>query len=410
MYLLSQDQRNEFLAVPELARLVLPDNVNTPSLLVKTTTLMAKYFYRLRQFVLIFSSMQDGTLLTGVQIADDPMHPGTIWSVVAEDNEIKALKLLASTGNLDVFIFNEAAVNLLSTSIEVNTHEQRNLRFLDDVRFRSKRNADFSVEEIGDRLDAIRSSQEVHAIRFEFTGECDWRRIQSHYITNSIRPSLLSLIEENEGDQQEELAVWFTDVLQPQGAVKQPQIPEGSKTRELCDVLLTYGGGSFLIESKALTVMERGTLPDRAKLKKNTLKSVKKALSQLSGACRSLRRKLPVTTLEGRAVEVAYGIAEHCIVLVPDLSLLDAQDGLGTTRILEFYKEEGAYLHVMDPVALLRSVQHALILAEKSESGLPPIMTFDYALIKRWEASQKFETPDFAFLIRSSSDADVNAE
>ena len=113
MFMLSKGLRDEFLAVPELVRIVIPDNVRVPSLLIKTTSLTIKYFYRLREFTLIFSPMPDGFLLCGVQVNDDPSHPGTIWSLIASENELEAIRLLAVSGKLDVFLFNEAAVCII---------------------------------------------------------------------------------------------------------------------------------------------------------------------------------------------------------------------------------------------------------------------------------------------------------
>jgi hypothetical protein len=53
-------------------------------------------------------------------------------------------------------------------------------------------------------------------------------------------PSLIDLFDGNEGNQQEQLCVWLTDNLQPSGVYHSPQIPKGSGTRELTDILLSH--------------------------------------------------------------------------------------------------------------------------------------------------------------------------
>src|SRR5882757_1230224 len=214
MFLLSKPLRDEFLAVPEIIRLVVPDNVKVPSLLIKTNSLTIKYFYRLRDFTLIFSPMPDGTLLSGVQINDDPVHPGTIWSLIAGENEIEAIRLLAKTGKLDVFLFNEAAISVLSASVELDVPQQALLDLTEDIRLSVRNEFEDEIEKIGKRLDSVRSAQNVPFVKLTLKYSCDWRQVKSHYITISLRPSLLDLIGENEGEQQEELAVWFTDVLE----------------------------------------------------------------------------------------------------------------------------------------------------------------------------------------------------
>jgi hypothetical protein len=208
------------------------------------------------------------------------------------------------------------------------------------------------------------------------------------------------LINGDEGSQQENLAVWLTDSLSIRGATLSPQIHELSGIRELTDVLFSYSGGTFLIESKTLSVLERSELPNRAKLKKNVLKNISKALSQLPGACRNIKRGLKITNQNGEEIQVERTLPIHCVVLVPDLSLLDESDGLGGEFLNKFLAENDAYLHLLDPAALLRSVQHAHILADNSESGMPLIMTFDTALMIHWNEAVKYATPDIDLLFR----------
>jgi hypothetical protein len=174
-----------------------------------------------------------------------------------------------------------------------------------------------------------------------------------------------------------------------------------SGVRELTDVLFSYAGGTFLIESKTLSVLDRSELPNRAKLKESVLKNISKALSQLPGACRNVRRGLKITNPKREEVQVERTLPIHCVVLVPDLSLLDESDGLGGDFLEKFLNENGAYLHFLDPAALLRSVQHAHMLSKNSEMGMPPIMTFDAALMIRWKEAVKHATPDVDLLFRA---------
>jgi hypothetical protein len=236
--------------------------------------------------------------------------------------------------------------------------------------------------------------------KFVPASDCKWQPIRNYYITNQLQHSVLDLVNGDEGDQQETLALWLTDALSITGAIQKPQVHEASGARELTDVLFSYLGGCFLIESKTLCVLDRSELPDRAKLKKNVLKNIRKALSQLPGACRNIKRGLRITNPRGEEVIVERSLPIHCVVLVPDLGLLDESDGLGGDFVKDFLKENGAYLHLLDPDALLRSVQHAYMFSKKSKVGMPPIMGFDGALMLRWEEAIKHATPHIDLLMR----------
>jgi hypothetical protein len=64
-----------------------------PVLLVKATTLKLKYLIRLRTFRLLFWGLHPSRhLWYGIQIADDPEKPGTLWSLAESEEEFTALE------------------------------------------------------------------------------------------------------------------------------------------------------------------------------------------------------------------------------------------------------------------------------------------------------------------------------
>lgn len=203
---------------------------------------------------------------------------------------------------------------------------------------------------------------------------------------------------ENEGDQQEELCTWLLDNLSPSGAYRGPVVKEESRDRELTDVLINYAGGCFLIESKTLAVLDRNELPPRSKLRKNVLKNIKKALSQLPGACRNVRAGLEVTSTSGETITINKEMPPHCIVLVPELSLLTSEDALGGDVLKAFLKQHGAYLHILDPselMDLMRAAGHIAHLGKTTSR----MMAFDSMLIERWKKAVDLDSPYFKMKI-----------
>jgi hypothetical protein len=394
--------RDEFLAVPQLVRLVLPDNTESgAALLLKASSLTLKYLVLLKTFTFLVAPLGgDGHVLYGVKVDDDIDHVAIFWSLAETENELLAMRLLTEHQQCAVFLFNEGAINVCSTSTVFVDTKPQTTGVLGAVKLALPEDLEHLRGAAAELLDSAHETGYNNMLSYAPTSPCAWQPIRNYYITNQMDNSLLDLVNGNEGDQQENLAVWLTDALSIIGAVQKPQIHEVSGVRELTDVLFSYSGGSFLIESKTLSVLDRSELPSRAKLRKNVLKNISKALSQLPGACRNIRRGLKITNVKGEEVQVERSLPIHCVVLVPDLSLLDESDGLGGDFLESFLKDNGAYLHLLDPSALLRSVQHAGILAKHSEKGMPLIMAFDAALMIRWKEAIKHATPDIDLLFR----------
>ncbi len=401
MFILSDEHLREFLSAPGLIRLVLPDDSNPESaLLISGTSLILKYLVRLRTFTLLVTRLPNDCILYAVKVDDDPTHPAAFWSLIETDNEMNALRMLLERGRCNVFLFNEGAINVCWAPVDFLIDRAEADAIIAGARMSAKGEWQTLRDTVDSTLDSLQTNEAANAIRARPARECSWQAVKNYYITAQMGPSLLDLVNGDEGDQQESLALWLTDALSVDGTVKSPQIHEGNETRELTDILFSYVGGSFLIESKTLSVFDRSELPDRTKLKKNVLKNVRKAVSQLAGACRSLKRGLKITNANGTEIEVDRSASVQCIVLVPDLTLMNESADLGGPFIDRFFQETGAFLHFLDPVGLLRSVQHAIMLSKNSESGLPPITTFDAALMVRWEEAKKSATPNFALLMR----------
>jgi hypothetical protein len=91
--------------------------------------------------------------------------------------------------------------------------------------------------------------------------------------------------------------------------------------------------------------------------------------------------------------------AAHLIILIPELSLLS----VSTENLMPLYQEvmqaSGGFLHILDPVELLRMVQAARAIA-KAGKTITPIMAFDYYLMRRAERVIEVGHPNVAQLLR----------
>jgi hypothetical protein len=395
------------LAVPQLVRFTVAHGQGgpEPTLLIKSSTLTLKYLLRMKRFRLFMAKVDNQYLAYGAQIQDDPDHPATLWSFLEYEDEAEALHTLTKEPKCFVFLFNELSVNVAWGEAIVDFSDKSFIGIFKDVAPRGTTEI-ADVEQVGQLIDGLHRGELApsQGRTTEYLEVPEWHPLENYYITNATSQSLISIFESDEGRQQEEAALWLIDNLRPTGAVKSPKIQEGKKTRELTGLLLTYEHGTILIESKALGILARDTLPGRTKLANDTIKHLRKATRQRQGGVNNLRRGHIVTDPEGRELEVERTKLPHVIVLVPDLTLLSEARDFGGEFVLKTSAEYGALFHILDPSELLRVVQAAEMIAEESRS-LSRIMAFDYYLMRRFERALQHDTPNFGVLFRRSNDA-----
>lgn len=397
VHVLASHLRSEFLAVPELVRFDMPQGKDgfEPTLLIKSNSLRLKYLLREKSFRLIVTRVGQ-KIAYGVEIPDDPDAPALAWSFLERSAEARALSTLIENPQCVVFLFNELAVSVAWTKVEARIDTSFSAA-LENLEFHPE--LDQTGENIvADRFDEIRADPNVQGAQVLPFSDVKWHELRVHYVTNSIGSSSLSLFNEDEGGQQEELAVWLTDALHPKGCVKSPQVQE-TVPRELTDILLSYDYGAILIESKALTILARNQLPDRRKLASDLAKHLRKASKQLVGGIRNLKNGLAVKDQAGNELYIEREKPAHCIILVPDLSLLHDATDFGKEFIFNFMEATGGFLHILDPAELLRVVQASEMIARNS-TRLTPIMGFDWYLMKRAEYATKHDTPHLGVLFR----------
>lgn len=403
MHLLSARNRDEFLATPELVRFVLADGKNgpEPTLLIKASTLSLKYLIRLKRFRLLLFRVQTECVGYGIQLDEDPDYQGTVWSLFEYPDEVAGALGLAKNSKCTVFLFNELALNVAWGEAEIDLSGKAATHLLGGLKLRSLGDARDVLDDVSAAINGLREGTTAPAegLLLDWSAVPEWHPITNHYVTNRAEASLISIFETDEGRQQEALAHWLVDSLHPAGAVHSPQIHEESKVRELSDILLSYENGCFLIESKTLAIWVRDDLPSRKKLAIAVGKHLNKAVGQLAGGVKNLRRGLRVTDVQGNHVKVTHAPPPHVIVLVPDLNLLwDASEFGG-----DFFKQAcikcGGYFHILDPAELLRIVQAAEMIAARDKSTTP-MMALDYYLIERAKTSWIQATPDFNVLLR----------
>ena len=405
MYILPYRIHEEFLATPSLIRIVESETDDVANLLIKASTLELKYISVTPSIDLRFFRVgARGEFLAYAIFLGSGKDLRIIWSVVEWATETKAIQSLVQHGvACKVFLYNEIAVNVAEAEFDYAAGPSRTLLNLTLYKRPDPRGG-IPHNVVLNAFTAARAAESVelqHTVSLKARSG-GWVELSLLYITDAGKYPPLSLFSSDEGAQQEQLGTWLIGHLQPTASVRSPQFLNGSRSKELTDLFLSYEYGYFLVESKTLSVLSRAELPNREKLKRDIEKDVRKAVRQLGGALRSIRRGLPIVDADGATIPLAAPVdAPHAIVLVPDLELLDGLTEFGGQALRNLARQHEAYFHFLDPKELLRVVQAGELTVEMNDELNSEIEAVDLYLARRFELALTRPDPNFQVLARA---------
>ena len=145
-----------------------------------------------------------------------------------------------------------------------------------------------------------------------------------------------------------ERQIWFSmESLFDRDIYLNPIVKQDSKDRELTDILAHYKFGNFLIETKALGILNLEKEQSLERKVSNVKKQIIKGIKQLIGANKNIRRNLPILSNSGKQIYLDSSLLSHCIVLVSELLQFGDWREI-EKRIISAMIDEKIYLHVMD--------------------------------------------------------------
>jgi hypothetical protein len=336
-----------------------------------------------RKLRILLFALPNSALGYGISLENDPVNPDVIWSIVETADEKTAIAKVIESGRCVVAIFNELVTNVATAemSLKPGMESMRALLSKCTPCPASALPDTGIVNSAIERVVLGIASTDVGAL----SAPCDvssWQIMTNTYIANNKSRVEVRLDQEDEGAQQEAVAAWLVDAIQPSGVVSNPEIQEGKSWRELCDLLLSYDNGVFLFESKALCV-GKGDLRSRDRLSRTLGKRIDTAARQLSGAVSNLRRGFPVRDASGKPFTVETAKPPHKIIIVPEFSLLQPDD-FGPAFMKKYWLPNQGFLHILDMIELYRVVQASMMISRAGKMTTP-IMALDYYLMDRAE-------------------------
>jgi hypothetical protein len=106
---------------------------------------------------------------------------------------------------------------------------------------------------------------------------------------------------------------------------------------------------------------------------------------------------------KGNIIKVDRTQPPHLVILIPELSLIAGREEVGISFFQTVMQNTRGFLHILDPIELLRIVQAGSMIAAHGRTTMP-MMAFDYWLMRRAEHLVQTGHPYFHVLLRFDGD------
>lgn len=322
----------------------------------------------------------DARLCVGVRVSDQRDSPVAFFGVARHAEEHVALERALMERRVPAFLFNEMDVCIASSEMVIDAGDARKaLEHVGDVRELYVGPFDEAGAEALDRftisIDAAADIRGVTPLTIVDTpvSFTIWTPNGVSFV--GLRGSeSFRLSDLDEGEVLEQVVWASLESVFPFTLFKNPQVRIGQKRREFTDVLAYHQYGSFLFETKDLSVLSTRRDRDPERRLKGVQKQAKKAIAQLTGAAKALLRGDDIEDAEGQLLSPVREQPPHCVVLITELEHRGDWSDV-ENRLRQASRETRAFFQLLDLRELIRLL--------KASSGKPELL--DYNLMERWK-------------------------
>jgi len=319
-----------------------------------------------------------------VRIYDAPEHPVAVTGVIRHPEEFDALLRILSECSAPLFLYNEMDFCVAwSDVIFDHTATRKASVFLNEAPLISAVPFDAKTSSALDFFDSQLEqghSENAQIISMLATvGPWTSAKIAVAGVNDLKR---IDVSSEDEGYALEAITWSALESVFPLSLHHSPKVTEGSKERELIDIVASYQFGAFLIEAKDLSVLR--AKPQRTHSRRlATLRShISKAIGQLKAAAKSVQEGVEVRTQDGNVIPLNREHPLHCIVLVTEFIEDDDWEQV-FNELCDAWTERECFFHVLD----LRELVTLLKIGKGRSTH------FDYMLMERAKVCIKHNTP-----------------
>jgi hypothetical protein len=185
-----------------------------------------------------------------------------------------------------------------------------------------------------------------------------------------------------------EQRVWAAlESIFPFDIYKSPQVWDGSKKRELTDILCLVGDNLLLFESKAASVFASKAESSMERKVIKIQNHINKALDQLEGAIKQIRKKNKIIDFADQRIEITSTMlqAPHAIIIVSEILPFGNWDNI-VQKTLALARRNQALFQIID----IRELMNIIVASSKTNYDMEMRAdAFDYYLFERFDAFVK---------------------
>jgi len=184
---------------------------------------------------------------------------------------------------------------------------------------------------------------------------------------SSLEAGSFTVEDPDEGGGLERSAYALLEANFPGTAFLNPQVEDGAKLREFCDVLVAGKSALLVIQSKVMAMLDRDPDQTTERRVKRVFSNFQKALSQLNGSVRKLRQGQKILTTSGAEIVIEPEARKliHGIVLLSSTNLSLPWPKISCELISASRKAQAGF-HVLDFAELQQHVAFGKTLNEIS--------------------------------------------
>jgi hypothetical protein len=323
----------------------------------------------------------------GLKIYDDATHFINISGTHRNEREHNSLLRVIKNEIIPVQFYNEMTVCVATTEISFDLQSRTKILkllgkkeelYVGPFDERINKSLDCFVHTI-DKSQQLEDVHEIETVSISGTFN-KWQMMENHFVGVNDKSKII-INDTNEGDVLEKQVWAALESLFDHDIYLRPQAAHKKATRELTDILAYSDYGIFLVETKALGILNNENERDMTRKVAGIQKQVEKGIDQLAGAVKKIRAKETIFDANGNEIRFDRSLLPHCVVLVSDLlSFYDWKPIM--IKMFQTMIDVPMQLHLMDLLELMRYIGYS----KKSK------YMFDYLLMERTKELVKHET------------------
>lgn len=326
-------------------------------------------------------------LHNGVRIYDDPVHYMIITGAQRYEREHSSLLRIIKNEIIPIHFHNELSV-CTATAVVSFTPASR-MRILKLVGDKGSlytgpfddsisRSLDCFVYSL-DKAKQFNYARDIEVVVIEATLS-NWQMMTNHFI--GVNDQSKVVINDSSEGKVFEKQVWASlESMFDFDIYLRPQVKHKNISRELTDILAFSEYGIFLVETKALGILNNDQERNMDRKVAGIQKQISKGIDQLAGAVKKVGEHEIIYDSKGATIEFDRELLPHCIVLVSELLPFGEWKPI-LIKMFQTMIDVPMQLHLMDLTEFMRYVGYS-----KHNKH-----TFDYFLMERTNDLVKHQT------------------